>query len=152
MGLVFTPLKNVISGPTVPMVEAMNLIAPAICPSDSYATTNIVFCRAKDAMVVLIVMIGLMKKDVDAMTLINFIVCKVENVLQVTKNVMGELIVSMGQMSLRKIAPVVIDKKDQRVALWYLVENLGKLMQNLKHISEMLSKYNVCMYYSILNL
>ena len=93
-----------------------------------------------------------MKKDVDAMTLINFIVCKVENVLQVTKNVMGELIVSMGQMSLRKIAPVVIDKKDQRVALWYLVENLGKLMQNLKHISEMLSKYNVCMYYSILNL
>ena len=130
MGLVFTPLKNVISGLTVPMVEAMNLSAPAICLSDSYATTNIVFCQAKDAMVLLIVMIGLMKKDVDAMTLINFIVCKVENVLQVTKNVMGELIVSMGQMSLRKIAPVVIDKKDQQMAVWYLVENLGKkLMQ-----------------------
>ena len=130
MGLVFTPLKNVISGPTVPMVEAMNLSAPAICLSDSYATTNIVFCRAKDAMVLLIVTIGLMKKDVDAMMLINFTVCKVESVFKVTKNVMGELIVLMDQMRLQKIALMVIDKKDQQMAVWYLVENLGNnLMQ-----------------------
>ena len=58
MGLVSTPLKNVISGLTVLMAEAMNLIAPAICLSDSGAKTNIVFCQAKDVTVLLIVMIG----------------------------------------------------------------------------------------------
>ena len=71
-----------------------------------------------------------MKKDVDAMMLINFTVCKVESVFKGTKNVMGELIVSMDQMRLQKIALMVIDKKDQQMAVWYLVENLGnKLMQ-----------------------
>ena len=71
-----------------------------------------------------------MKKDVDAMMLINFTVCKVESVFKGTKNVMGELIVSMDQMRLQKIALMVIDKKDQQMAMWYLVENLGnKLMQ-----------------------
>ena len=71
-----------------------------------------------------------MKKDVDAMMLINFTVCKVESVFKVTKNVMEELIVSMDQMRLQKIALMVIDKKDQQMAVWYLVENLGnKLMQ-----------------------
>ena len=70
-----------------------------------------------------------MKKDVDAMMLINFTVCKVESVFKGTKNVMGELIVSMDQMRLQKIALMVIDKKDQQMAVWYLVENLGnKLM------------------------
>ena len=58
MGPVFTPRKNVISGLTVLMEEVMNLIAPAIFLSDSSAKTNIVFCRAKDVMVLLIVMIG----------------------------------------------------------------------------------------------
>ena len=58
MGLVFTPLKNVISGLTVLMEEAMNLSAPAICRNDSSAKTNIVYCRAKDAMGLPIVMIG----------------------------------------------------------------------------------------------
>ena len=71
-----------------------------------------------------------MKKDVDAMMPINFTVCKVESVFKGTKNVMGELIVSMDQMRLQKIALMVIDKKDQQMAVWYLVENLGnKLMQ-----------------------
>ena len=71
-----------------------------------------------------------MKKDVDAMMLINFTVCKVESVFKGTKNVMGELIVSMDQMRLQKIALMVIDKKDQQMAVWYLVEDLGnKLMQ-----------------------
>ena len=78
-----------------------------------------------------------MKKDVDAMMLINFTVCKVESVFKVTKNVMGELIVSMDQMRLQKIALMVIDKKDQQMAVWYLVENLGKRLPNanLKHIT-----------------
>ena len=61
MGLVFTPRKNVISGLTVQMEEVMNLIAPAIFLSDSSAKTNIVFCRAKDVMVLLIVMMGNVK-------------------------------------------------------------------------------------------
>ena len=75
-----------------------------------------------------------MKKDVDAMMLINFTVCKVESVFKGTKNVMGELIVSMDQMRLQKIALMVIDKKDQQMAMWYLVENLGnKFYANLKH-------------------
>ena len=61
MGLVFTPWKNVISGLTVQIEEVMNLIAPAIFLSDSSAKTNIVSCRAKDVMVLLIVMIGNVK-------------------------------------------------------------------------------------------
>merc|ERR1711879_612733 len=77
--------------------------------------------------------IGLMKKDVDTMMLINFTVCKVESVFKVTKNVMGELIVSMDQMRLQKIALMVIDKKDQQMAVWYLVENLvvGQIRKNV---------------------
>ena len=58
MGPVFTPRKNVISGLTVLMEEVMNLIAPAISLSDSSAKTNIVFCRVKDVMVLMTVMIG----------------------------------------------------------------------------------------------
>ena len=75
-----------------------------------------------------------MKKDVDAMMLINFTVCKVESVFKGTKNVMGELIVSMDQMRLQKIALMVIDKKDQQMAVWYLVENLGKKLMQIWNI------------------
>ena len=75
-----------------------------------------------------------MKKDVDAMMLINFTVCKVESVFKGTKNVMGELIVSMDQMRLQKIALMVLDKKDQQMAVWYLVENLGKKLMQIWNI------------------
>ena len=85
-----------------------------------------------------------MKKDVDAMMLINFTVCKVESVFKVTKNVMGELIVSMDQMRLQKIALMVIDKKDQQMAVWYLVENLGNnLMQKNSKITSTSNYFSV---------